>query len=169
VAFFGTKPQVADFLRAMPPGDQIEAWKVAQLRDTPEDEVVESIARVLTREPGLGMFCLIKDVLTFTRELASSKKSLRMRAADAWNRLGSALYHRNARGEAKAAFQRAIQQNPSFASAWYNLGVLFNDLGQKEEALYCFERAEAFKSPGDTQITLKLRSIGILPKKVDIT
>lgn len=61
----------------------------------------------------------------------------------AWHYLGSA---RRAGGElalAETAFRNAIALDPAVATAWINLGAVLRLLGRAEDAIACYERAEA--------------------------
>ncbi len=43
--------------------------------------------------------------------------------------------------DAAAAFRRAVEIDPSYASAWYNLGWVFAKLGNSKDAISAFEKA----------------------------
>lgn len=64
-------------------------------------------------------------------------------SATAWHYLGNA---RRATGElplSETAFRNALAIDPGSASAWINLGAVLRLLGRAEEAIACYERAEA--------------------------
>lgn len=52
------------------------------------------------------------------------------------------LLHNAGRGaEAAEHFQRAIELDPTFRRAWYNLGCVWNELGCEADAIPCFRRS----------------------------
>ena len=68
--------------------------------------------------------------MTLTKRL-----SIKPDYAEAHNSLGNVL---NILGQIKAGakcFEKAIAINPNFADVFFNLGILYYDLGQPEEAL----------------------------------
>jgi tetratricopeptide (TPR) repeat protein len=70
--------------------------------------------------------------------------------ADAFNLLGLSLALVDQPGEALAAFDRALAQNPRYVEAHLNRAVLLNGLGRTEEAEASFALAEEFGRPDET-------------------
>ncbi len=64
-------------------------------------------------------------------------------AADAWSNLGVVLGELERHDEARAAFARALEIDPHWIAAHYNLGLLHEEFGEREAALECFERVLA--------------------------
>ena len=52
---------------------------------------------------------------------------------DAWYFLGRACMRLNRTDEAVVAFQQAVQLNPGFARAWLELGLLYAQLGRRDD------------------------------------
>jgi tetratricopeptide (TPR) repeat protein len=70
--------------------------------------------------------------------------------ADALNLLGLSLAMLGRRNEALAAFERALQRNPSYIEALLNRAIVLNDLGRVEEAREGFAQASALGRPDAT-------------------
>lgn len=64
-------------------------------------------------------------------------------AADAWSNLGMVLGDIERHDDARAAFARALEIDPGWIAAHYNLGLLHEEFGERAAALQCFERALA--------------------------
>ena len=43
--------------------------------------------------------------------------------------------------KAISCYEKAIQINPNFANAYYNLGTILNELGESQKAISCYEKA----------------------------
>ena len=91
--------------------------------------------------------------------------------------LGRALLQQRELGdagleEARAALERAVESDPSFASAWVELGKLLTKTDQLAEAISALERA-AENSPDDRQalyqLMLAYRKTGQLEKTRDLS
>lgn len=54
---------------------------------------------------------------------------------------GNNFQLRNEHVEALVCYKRAIELNPSLWLAYYNLGVVLYDMGQKKEAVKYYRRA----------------------------
>ena len=76
------------------------------------------------------------------RELARKVAPLQLRAADAngWYERGCDL-EEAAPGEARDAYQRALQLDPSLADAWVNLGRLLHESGDARAAAAHYRKA----------------------------
>jgi len=79
---------------------------------------------------------------------------------------GLRLYYREGRFEdAIAAFDRALEIDPSLAFAWHDRGICLRELGRDEEGLASIEKAREL-SPGNEEILYNraetLKKIGIL-------
>jgi tetratricopeptide (TPR) repeat protein len=67
---------------------------------------------------------------------------------------------------ALASFRRAIQLNPSDASAYFNTGALYYNRGQKGKALPYFEKAAQFGDSQAAQIVERIRrELGMAPQE----
>jgi tetratricopeptide (TPR) repeat protein len=64
-------------------------------------------------------------------------------SALAWHYLGNARRDAGDLPAAETAFRNALALDPRSASAWINLGAVLRLLGQAEEAIGCYERAES--------------------------
>jgi tetratricopeptide (TPR) repeat protein len=60
-------------------------------------------------------------------------------------RLGAALQSLGRRGEAAAAYKRALQLDPSSAEAWFKLGLVFQDSRHPDRAEEAYRRALALR------------------------
>lgn len=67
--------------------------------------------------------------------------ALNPRDKDARFNLGNALFCNQQYNEAKLAYQRSIQEDPTEYRCWFNLGETYAELNDRKEALKCFEKA----------------------------
>jgi tetratricopeptide (TPR) repeat protein len=77
-------------------------------------------------------------------ELAAQALALAIEAqptAKLFIRLGSALQSLGRRGEAVAAYQKALQIDPASAEAWFKLGLAFQDSRHPDGAAQAYRRA----------------------------
>lgn len=56
------------------------------------------------------------------------------------NRLGTFFYHQGKWFEAIIAYRKAINKEPTFINAWYNLGLALNKTNQLDEALLTWQK-----------------------------
>lgn len=76
---------------------------------------------------------------------------------DTLSALGSANLKLGRLGQAEAMLRRAVQEDPSFPSAWNNLGVVLMERGEIAEASEVFRRAYATDNGNSDEIRDNLR------------
>ncbi len=76
---------------------------------------------------------------------------------DTLSALGSANLKLGRLGQAERLLRRAVDEDPSFAAAWNNLGVILMERGNTGEAVRIFRRAFATDSGQSEQIRDNLR------------
>ena len=62
---------------------------------------------------------------------------------DQWIEKGEKLYKQHDYDGASRAFQKAIAINPDNVEAWNSLGIVFNDVRNRNKAIECFKKAIA--------------------------
>ena len=67
-------------------------------------------------------------------QLAEKWSAVESRNADSWLTLGKAYQHLQQYDQAIAAFRKAIALDRDYPEAWYNLGLVYLDLGKQSEA-----------------------------------
>ncbi len=124
-----------------------------RIRSTGRDVIVESAGAQL--EPISGQFVLNFD----TRELVDKVRVMPERSAEDWFALGLEYESdRATRGEAIAAYDRALSMNPKHVDALINRGMLSYDQAELEKAAECFERAVAL-APDNATARFNLGSV----------
>ncbi len=68
--------------------------------------------------------------------------------ATEWKERGNGYYRQKRYEEALRCYSEAVQTDPLYADAWYNLGMTCRALGYVEEAVTCFERAKHYGQEG---------------------
>ncbi|MEJ6477609.1 MAG: tetratricopeptide repeat protein, partial [Octadecabacter sp.] len=76
---------------------------------------------------------------------------------DTLSALGSANLRLGRLGQAEELLRRAVDDDPSFAAAWNNLGVILMERGKIPEASQVFRRAFATDNGNSDQIRDNLR------------
>ncbi len=107
------------------------------------DEAEESYRRALDLDEGyalawklnLGLLWVLADRHDSSLQLHRDMLKVDSSRADAWNGLGSALMAMDRFAEARNAFARAVEANPNFPPARYNLSFALARLGEHEDAL----------------------------------
>ena len=59
--------------------------------------------------------------------------------ADTWKKKGNEFYRQKRFEDALRCYLNAVQIDPQYADAWYNLGMTCRALGYAGEAVTCFE------------------------------
>lgn len=62
-----------------------------------------------------------------------------------WISLGEALGKMGKYSEAREAFESALRMDPNFVDAWYNMGVMYEQAGEAEQAEECYKKGVAIK------------------------
>jgi hypothetical protein len=70
--------------------------------------------------------------------------------AIAWKEKGNVYYRQKQFKEALRCYSEAVQIDPQYADAWYNLGMTCRTLGYSVEAVTCFERAKNCSDGGSS-------------------
>jgi tetratricopeptide (TPR) repeat protein len=65
-----------------------------------------------------------------------------------WKEKGNGYYRQKRFEEALRCYSEAVQIDPLYADAWYNLGMTCRALGYLDEAVTCFERAKKYGPAG---------------------
>lgn len=82
------------------------------------------------------------------------------KACQAYNNLGWLYIQQKQYKEAEKAYLRAIKLEPSYANAYYNLGLLYDEhLNDDMGAIECFERYIALKGERATHVEKRLAEI----------
>lgn len=71
-----------------------------------------------------------------------------------WLGLGEALGKLGRFEKAEEAFKNALLLDPSFADAWYNMGVMYEQAGMAEKAEDAYERSIAIKETANSRNNL---------------
>ena len=66
--------------------------------------------------------------------------------AIAWKEKGNCYFKQSRYEEALRCYSEAVQIEPLYADAWYNLGMTCRALGYANEAVTCFERAKNYRT-----------------------
>jgi Flp pilus assembly protein TadD len=77
---------------------------------------------------------------------------------DTLSALGSANLKLGRLGQAETLLRRAVDEDPGFAAAWNNLGVILMERGKIPEAAQIFRRAFATDNGNSDQIRDNLRA-----------
>jgi tetratricopeptide (TPR) repeat protein len=102
-------------------------------------------------------------------ELAAQAFALALKAQPSAKlslRLGAALQSLGRRGEAAAAYQTALQLDPSSAEAWFKLGLVFQDSRHSDRAEEAYRRALALRpdlAEAEANLGVVLQEQGDLP------
>jgi Flp pilus assembly protein TadD len=83
-----------------------------------------------------------------------------------WNNLGVAYLDKGELGEAMSAFEQALKLKPDYASAYFNLGQLYDVLGDHQKARECLRRVIEYDKHGELGRRAKERIEGFHPKVV---
>ncbi len=79
-----------------------------------------------------------------------------------WFGYGNALWEQNKKTQARAAFEKAVRNEPELAAAWNNLAYAQMATGDKQDARKSICQALAL-APDDTEIQASAREIGNQP------
>ena len=74
-----------------------------------------------------------------------------------WKEKGNDYYKQKRYEEALRCYSEAVQIDPLYADAWYNLGMTCRALGYADEAVTCFGRAKSYSKAGNTGYTAPTR------------
>ena len=91
----------------------------------------------------LGVIALQRQSMATALEFLDRAIALRSDQPQYHNNRGNVLLALRRLGEAEAAFRRATDLDPTFAEAWFNLGVAVQTQGRLSEARAAYERAIA--------------------------
>jgi tetratricopeptide (TPR) repeat protein len=120
-------------LRAGRPADAIPPLREAALME-PLDPIIQH---------DLGLACLEVGYIPDAIEALQRSVAVKPVYADAQFRLGIALEKHGDIGAAIVAYHTATQLQSSLTEAWFRAGALVYELGHREEAIGCFQRAAA--------------------------
>lgn len=118
--------------------------------------------------PGVAGEADIDGLLVGHRLMAAGEYELALKAytraaaqqglnVDTLSALGSANLKLGRLGQAETLLRRAVDEDPDFAAAWNNLGVVLMERGQIGEAAEVFRRAYATDNGNSDQIRENLR------------
>ncbi len=115
-------------------------------------EAVDSYTRSLALRPDAveahnDLANILQHEGRLDESVAHYREALRLAPdyAAAHNNLGIALVHKRDTGAAVVHFRRAIALTPGFSDAHFNLGNVLSLLGERQEALRCYEAAESIE------------------------
>ncbi|MDR0827083.1 MAG: tetratricopeptide repeat protein [Desulfovibrio sp.] len=133
-AAFGIAPHpYLDFRKAHALENSRKALEYALLLPAPHVGLLDSLALNISADKNFSR----GDIFAAVREyqaalLADDKNSL------AWNSLGICLAGLSRHAEAEEHFTRALECNPDYAMAHYNLGYMHQSRGRDEPAGHCY-------------------------------
>ena len=79
--------------------------------------------------------------------------------ASSYDRIGVAHYELKRKNAALAAFRKAIDENPRNARAYYDMGVLYENLGDdRAKALECYRSVISIEKPSDAETSLYFKA-----------
>ncbi len=118
--------------------------------------------------PGVAGSSDIDGLLVGHRLMAAGEYALALRAytraagqqglnVDTLSALGSANLKLGRLGQAESLLRRATDEDPTFAAAWNNLGVILMERGKTAEAAQVFRRAFATDNGNSDEIRDNLR------------
>jgi|GEM_PF-6175053 tetratricopeptide (TPR) repeat protein len=73
--------------------------------------------------------------------------------ADQWFNKGNTAYQENNYDEAVTCYKKAVALDPAFASAFYNLGIIYDARGMADEAISAYKQVLAIKPDYHTAST----------------
>lgn len=136
---------------------QANYYKATLLQDTGNaDGAIESYNKVLTIDPNYKP--AQEKMLAMIRQQSDPAKvaSGLQQYAERFNRnatvqaqIGEEFHQRKDLTNAATYYQRAIQLDPKLASAWANLGAVYQSQGKAEESAEAFKKAQAL-DPNNT-------------------
>lgn len=119
-----------------------------------QDQANAVLDQVLVRDPDdsiahetLALVALRRDAWEEARRHAERALGRSPNSAPAWNYLGVALHNLGARRDAVAAWQKAVELDPSDLDVLYNLGLAAAEVGETAVATDALERFIARASP----------------------
>lgn len=118
--------------------------------------------------PGVAGSSDVDGLLIGHRLMAAGEYDLALRAytraagqqglnVDTLSALGSANLKLGRLGQAESLLRRAVDEDPTFAAAWNNLGVILMERGKTAEAAQIFRRAFATDNGNSDEIRDNLR------------
>lgn len=125
-----------------------DAKVVKEFRNKAEEDInklrneMEKIPRSLTEEPSKE----IKEKFDeFSRKLEFLELwGVSLKPEDYLKR-GGDFYYKGKYNEALKAYDKAIELKPDYVEAWYNKGVVLDNLGRHDEALKAYDKAIVLK------------------------
>jgi predicted TPR repeat methyltransferase len=122
-----------------------------QLRLARPQEALASAGQVLASEPGNAdarwhQACALGQLGRHAEALASLEQVLALGvlpAAEPWFRHGQSLQALGRPEAALASYAKALEADPTMASAWSNRGSILRELQRREEAAHAFQQALA--------------------------
>jgi len=79
-------------------------------------------------------------------------------SAEAWKEKGNGFYKQKRYDEALRCYLEAVEIDPLYADAWYNMGMTCKALGYHKESVSCFERARNFNTGNNSAYSASPRS-----------
>lgn len=78
-----------------------------------------------------------------------------------WISLGEALGKMGKHDKAREAFESALRMDPTFADAWYNMGVMYEQAGNAAEAEQCYLKGVEIRetAPGRNNLANTQRAL----------
>lgn len=150
-----------DFKKAM--NDLVFAKAILKSDSLKQILISDSLNAKVHLEYGILLLDLQKDSMA----LESFKRVIEINPnfADAWAKLG--LFYGARKGDFKKAkefLKKAVRLDSSNANYWVNLGNCHFELGEKKEALFCWEKSLSLKQGNG----IIIENIKILQKEINI-
>ncbi len=101
----------------------------------------------------------LMDLEDYPEAVRSFENAIRHSRSDiitsSYDRIGVAQYELKKTNAALAAFRRSIEENPRNSRAYYDMGVLYENLGDdRTKALECYRKVVSIEKPSDAETSL---------------
>lgn len=141
-------------------------WGLALIQDDNTKEAFIKLFKSITLDPDnesahLALATCFEDISNYNnavQELKQIVEEINPKNYFAFYRLAHCYKKLGEMDEALKYFDKAIDMNPEFDSAWNDKGVLLRELDRKDDAIECYEKALE-KNPNNRMANLNMCSI----------